>query len=239
MTATTRDVQNCTAKILWRLLNSNSPAEQKAALANLRRGVGHLPGEVPQLWGVFLSDMPEKMYGRDGQPSREEWAIYTALTLFALHQQGHDPAREPMHREGEPLGRAVARLATNEEEMKRILHRLNAAATANSIVGLSHYLRGLIQLLRSQRIPLDYTVLAGDIFLYQNPDTAGQVRLRWGQDFFACYNNNILEEDDLTLTLQLILSILTIGGDSGLKHTFASALIANFVKDGRVQTDRK
>ncbi len=197
MTATAKDVQAYTEKALRRLLNTANPAGQKAALANLRRGVGHAPGEIPQLWGEFLQNLPEEMYGRGGQPSREEWAIYTALTLFALHQQGHDPEREPMHKKRQTLGRAVAQLVSDENELERVRRRLNAAATANSMAALAHYLRGLVQLLRAQGIPLDYASLAGDICLYQQSAYTGQVRLRWGQDFYGSYYHiNKTKEDE-------------------------------------------
>ena len=63
--------------------------ENTKILAELRRGIGKIPGEVPQLWGYFLDSMPEEFYG-DNEPSRAEWAVYTSLTLFALHQQGKD-----------------------------------------------------------------------------------------------------------------------------------------------------
>ena len=195
MSTTRKKVQAVTAKIINRILKNPNPGGQKAALANLRRGVGHLPGEVPQLWGEFLLDLPEEMHGWDGQPSREEWAIYTALTLFALHQQGHELSADPMHREGIRFGSAVGLLATDEDEMRRVLQRMNAAATANSITALSHTLRGLIQLLRAEGIALDYATLAGDIYRYQFPGSATQVRLSWGQDFYACYNKNKLWED--------------------------------------------
>ena len=53
--------------------------------------------------------------GKDGRPSYAEWAVYTALTLFALHQQGHS---EPMNAEGEEnrLGRAVRKLVLLGED---------------------------------------------------------------------------------------------------------------------------
>ena len=82
-----------------------------------------------------------------------------------------------------------------EDAMKRVLRRLNAAATANSITALGHTLRGLVQLLRAEGIALDYAALAGDIYRYQFPESAAQVRLSWGQDFYACYNKNKLGED--------------------------------------------
>ena len=31
---------------------------RRAALANLRRGIGRAPGELPELWGSFLQEMP-------------------------------------------------------------------------------------------------------------------------------------------------------------------------------------
>ena len=33
----------------------------KAQLAQLRRGVGKRPGELPELWGMFLKNMPEEL----------------------------------------------------------------------------------------------------------------------------------------------------------------------------------
>lgn len=49
---------------------------------------------------------------------------------------------------------------------------------------LSHHMRGMVQLLRSKNIPLDYPALAEDLFWYQQPEHQAQVRLRWGQDFY-------------------------------------------------------
>lgn len=195
MATSRKDVQTVTAKMIHRILKNPNPGAQKAALANLRRGIGHTPGEIPQLWGEFLLDLPEAMQGWDGEPSRAEWAIYTALTLFALHQQGYDPGNEPMHREGNRFGTSVGRLATDEDKMKRILRRLNAAATAGSMPALAHYLRGLVLLLRTEGIAVDYAALAGDVYRYQFPEDTAQVRLAWGQDFYACYNNNKSGED--------------------------------------------
>ena len=202
MAAAGKDVRAFAAKALMRLLKSSDASSQKASLANLRRGVGHVPGEIPQLWGEYLREMPEEMYGRYGQPSREEWAIYTALTLFALHQQGRDPTAEPMHSQGNSIGTSAALLIDDEdienreETMKRILRKLNAATTANSVDALAHYLRSLVQLLRTQGIPLDYVTLAGDIYDYQFPERINAVRLRWGQDFYGTYYRNTKREDE-------------------------------------------
>ena len=142
-----------------------------------------MPGEMPQLWGFFLDGMPEEWMG-DRDPSRTEWAVYTALTLFALHQQGQDPEKEWMSQSGATLGKSAARLIGSEEDEGRISRRFYALATAASMEELSHHMRGMVQLLCSKGIPLDYPALAEDLFWYQQPKFQAQVRLRWGQDFY-------------------------------------------------------
>ncbi len=195
MESINKEVRKCTARAIRRITDASNPAAQKAALANLRRGIGHEPGDLPQLWGEFLQDMPEELFGKKGQPSRAEWAVYTALTLFAAHQQGHDVNTDAMHKEGCRLGASAAQLATNEDERDRITRRLNALATANSAASLAQHLRGLVQLLRAQGIPLDYVDLAENIYRYQFSESVAQVRLAWGQDFYAGYYRNQSEED--------------------------------------------
>ena len=160
-------------------------------LAELRRGIGKKPGELPQLWGYFLESMPENFYG-DKEPSRAEWAIYTVLTLYALHQQGKSLETDVMYQEGQTFGKAVANLVHNENDKERVIRRFNTIATAISIEEMVHYLRGMIQLLRNENIGLDYPALAGNIFIYQFPEFSSQVRLKWGQDFYS----NLMKEKE-------------------------------------------
>lgn len=161
-----------------------------AVLANLRRGIGRAPGEMPVLWGIILDDMPEEMLSRTGEPSRAEWACYTALTLFALHQQGHDCQSDCMSQEGRTLGSAVRSLAKNDDELEAVRRRFNVAATSSDMTELAQHLRSVVQLLRSSGIALDYPALAADLFDYQFDDRISAVRLRWGQDFYRIYNED-------------------------------------------------
>ena len=156
---------------------------RKAQLANLRRGVGRTPGELPELWGAFLQDLPLELQSDRGKASPAEWAIYTALTLYALHQQGQSSS---MHRSGNGLGYAVHKLAAPEKspEESSVFRRFNALATASSAEELAHHLRGIIQLLRREGIPLDYAQLAEDLYWMQFSATAPRVRLRWAEDYY-------------------------------------------------------
>ena len=84
----TQDVRTYTKQRL-RWLQNLPDNQRRAELAKLRRGVGHRPGELPELWGSFLLGMPEGFQGNNG-PTAAEWAVYLALTLYAVHQQGND-----------------------------------------------------------------------------------------------------------------------------------------------------
>lgn len=158
----------------------------RAQLATLRRGVGRKPGDMPDLWGLLFADMPEEMMSRTAEPTAAEWAAYTALTLYATHQQGTEINRQNMHtgQDAGRLGKAVARLVKNADDRERIARRFNAFATASDMTEAAHHLRGLIQLLRAEEIPLNYIRLAGDLYRFQNPEYAPDVRLSWGQDFY-------------------------------------------------------
>lgn len=185
-----KQVEAFTRKKITSLLLQSK--ENTKALAELRRGIGKVPGEIPQLWGYYLESMPEEFYG-DTEPSRAEWAVYVALTLFAVHQQGKDPQSESMQKEGQSFGTALSHLVHSKEDRERIVRRFNVIATASSVEELFHYMRSAIQLLRGENICLDYAKLAGEIYCFQFPELISNVRLRWGQDF---YRNKLDENKD-------------------------------------------
>lgn len=179
--------------------------QRRAELAQLRRGVGHAPGEIPELWGSFLAEMPAELQGIKAA-SHAEWAIYLALTYYALHQQGNEAN---MNREGNGLGGAVRELAerntsVQDWESSSVLRRFNALATAEDIHEISHHLRGLVQLLRSAKgggIPLDYPLLAAELYGLQCDQSefshiSADIKLRWGQDLYRNKNKETSETEE-------------------------------------------
>ena len=140
----TQDVKLYAAQQLHRL-QALPDNQRRAELAKLRRGIGHAPGDLPELWGSFLLEMPESFQGRSA-PSAAEWAVYLALTLYAMHQQGNDRL---MNCPGNTLGRAVRQLAERNSAGQdwteaSVLRRFNALATAEEITEISYHLRGMI-----------------------------------------------------------------------------------------------
>ena len=183
---------------------------RRAILAELRRGVGHIPGDIPALWGMFLDEMPEELSEDIDNarrytpgvysPTEAEWAVYIALTMFALHQQGHDPATEFMHKEGERLGIAARKLAPtsddSDDELKRVRARFSKISTSSDMKELSNHLRGMINLLSGKNIRLDYADLAADLYDYAFPDRRAGIRLKWGEDFSRIQKNKTSDNNE-------------------------------------------
>lgn len=173
-------VYGYTAGKLNYLQSKSNTAAVRAHLAEMRRGVGKEPGELPVLWGMLFDSIPEELTGT-GNASPAEWAIYTALTLYALHSQGNDA---PMHQKEISLGSAAAKLIRNEDDTERILNRLHLVATAVTPQDLAYHLRGIVQLLRSEGIPLDYARLAKELYQFHYEASANAIKLNWGREFY-------------------------------------------------------
>ena len=173
------------------ITESTNESATRATLAKLRRGIGKPPGSMPEIWKVTLEGLPDGLLSKDGAPTTSEWAVHTVLTLYALHQQGKDLQKSPMSCENVSLGCAIRRLVKSEEDEPRVKRRFDAAATSDNLEEFSHHLRGLVQLLKAEDIPLDYPALTKDLYWFQIPETRDSVRLSWGQDF---YRNSKIED---------------------------------------------
>jgi CRISPR system Cascade subunit CasB len=151
-----------------------------AALAQLRRGVGKPVGAIAELWQLTLDGVPlPPRYG--DQPTSNERAAHTALTLYALHQQSRS---EPMHRPGQSLGAAARILAQRSSSTEATRRRFEALGTATTFEEASHHARGLISQFRTYGIPLDYGQFADQLVGLLHPASADRVRLSWGRDFY-------------------------------------------------------
>ncbi len=152
----------------------------RAVLAQLRRGVGKPIGELPELL-EFVIDPDAPAPPGDG-PSADEIAAYTAITLYAVHQQSQP---KPMHRPGHSFGTAIGSLRfSGSEENQGVTRRFQALGTASGMEELVHHARGLVTLLRSADRGFDYGRFARDLLDYQNPYRVDRVRLAWGRDFY-------------------------------------------------------
>jgi CRISPR system Cascade subunit CasB len=163
-----------------------------AALARLRRGAGKEFSKVPDLWGLTdtgsLHDRPDGGWlPGEEELIRAEDAVHTALTLWALHQQSRGTG---MHRAGSRtsprgLGAAVRRLMPPGDIDQPVRKRFVRAGTAPDLSALAQRLRDIVVLLRGADIPLDYALLAEQLYRWQEPGGRDAVRRAWGRSFHS------------------------------------------------------
>ncbi len=163
-------------------------------LARLRRALTTEPGAQPDVWQETLEGVtPEAT--RD-EPTPEEYAVHSAITLYALHQQSQSA---PMHVRDISLGHASRRLARVvggvQADAPGVLRRFHAIGTAEGFTEVIHHSRGLVTRLRSEGIPLDYGLFAKHLLWLQIPGQEHRVRLSWGRDYYALTESS--DETDL------------------------------------------
>ena len=157
----------------------HNEAQARGQMAALRGAVAREPGEVPEVWELTQVKVPDNA---GDAPTREEIAVHTAMTLYAVHQQSRTV---PMFRPGVGLGRAARELVGWDEENPSAQKRFNALVTSTTVAELRHHLRGFVSQLRARDIALDHAMLADDITRFQRPNGAKQVRLAWARQYYS------------------------------------------------------
>ena len=156
-------------------------------LAALRSAPLDQVGADPDVWGLTLADLPERLAGKGTAPAtRAELAVHGATVLFAHLQQGRD---ERTHQEKEGLGCSVRDLAWRRGDGTSmdasVVKRLHAVALAPNHSQRMRHLFGLIRLMHAERgISIDFGHLADDLYQLQFPDRITQVRLCWGRQLY-------------------------------------------------------
>ncbi|MCL1803017.1 MAG: type I-E CRISPR-associated protein Cse2/CasB [Eubacteriaceae bacterium] len=155
-----------------------------SSLAMLRRGAGKKVAECPDVWDITLGYLPDGDMSYY-QLSCAENAIFTALVLFSIHQQGKT---DSVSAENTSIGKAVRAICVPDDNESSIRKRFNAFATAATLDELAFHARGLVELIKKSGT-LDYPNFAVDLFWHQiSAESREQTRMRWGRDFYAGAN---------------------------------------------------
>ncbi|MFC8981012.1 type I-E CRISPR-associated protein Cse2/CasB [Streptomyces sp. NPDC057411] len=176
----------------WQRGYITDQAKAVAARARLSREAGKSAAEVFDLWDLVDLESLRSMRG-DGRPlseaelARAEEALLMAFTLWALHQQSRSTGVHQLDRSGRPrgLGAAVRRLMPAGEIDDALRKRLVRAGKASDLATLAKRLRDIVLLLRREDVPLDYSLLAGQLYQWQWPGGMSTVRTAWGRSFHA------------------------------------------------------
>ena len=161
----------------------------KSVLACLRRGVGKEIGTMPNLLGFVLPEQEISNYPR--QEGQIERALYTALTLYAFHQQGIERCmsdgltdEDTAVSNRNSFGYAAGKLFRASESEAGVQRRFNQVLTANSLTELSVHARGIIGLMKKYNITIDYPQFSLDLYRFQQLDCHRKIVLNWGKDYY-------------------------------------------------------
>ncbi|MEW5956219.1 MAG: type I-E CRISPR-associated protein Cse2/CasB [Chloroflexota bacterium] len=150
-----------------------SLAEDRAALAALRRGLGQPPGTVADMYPYVVRFLPKDAY----PDSWTEQTYYLIAALYALHPKS---AREGNL--GTHFARTVDPKADNNDAIER---RFTALLTAHPD-DLHFYLRQAISFLKSrpEEIGINWHQLMWDILAWEHPDRRTRVQKQWAAQFW-------------------------------------------------------
>lgn len=148
-------------------------AEDRGALAALRRGLGQPPGSVPEMFRYVVPRLPQDAY----PGSWTERTYYLIASLYALHPESRA--------EGNLGDHFAANLDPNPDHNTAIERRFVALLTAHPD-DLHVYLRQAISFLRSKEENgrVNWHQLMWDVLQLGQPDTAAFVQKRWANAFW-------------------------------------------------------
>ena len=202
----TNNIAYNTAKsILIKLDSTRDASSTKALLANMRNSADKdISNNVDTLAYVFSN----LSYGEDDryvELSYMEQAIFTAIQMYAIHQQSNvesvlkfgnedeNESREKKKKYKANIGDALATLRSDESES--IDKRFNAMITATNFNKLSYHLRQMIKILKSKsEAKVDYAKLAEDLYWFMI-GRKEEVRLSWARAYYKYRKNEEMEGD--------------------------------------------
>lgn len=205
MGKTNNTAYNTAKSILIKLDSTRDASSTKALLANMRNSADKdISNNVDTLAYVFSN----LSYGEDDryvELSYMEQAIFTAIQMYAIHQQSNvesvlkfgnedeNESREKKKKYKANIGDALATLRSDESES--IDKRFNAMITATNFNKLSYHLRQMIKILKSKsEAKVDYAKLAEDLYWFMI-GRKEEVRLSWARAYYKYRKNEEMEGD--------------------------------------------
>lgn len=187
------EVKKAASQIIYALYREGNP--DKAILASLRNAPTITSHRAESVWPIIMAHLDENQlsHAKDGAPTAEETAVYTATRFYALHQQGNQESfvyAPAMGKDsvGETFFGALGKLRGNEDLRVAMDRRIQPLLATTSVSGIINSLTHLVSILKSHTgaQQIDYALLAQDLYQLQGSyEQASRVRLRWGQQYYS------------------------------------------------------
>jgi CRISPR system Cascade subunit CasB len=154
-------------------------AEDRGALAALRRGLGKPPGAAPEMFPYVVPHLPERVNRQD------EAVYYLIASLYAYHPADISQGN---------LGTHMAGCIQGDAGRQAIERRFVALLSAHTD-DLGEYLRHVISFLRSREHSVNWSQLLRDLCAWDHPDR--YVQRNWARDFWGRPENppTLLEKE--------------------------------------------
>ncbi|BDR58970.1 type I-E CRISPR-associated protein Cse2/CasB [Xylocopilactobacillus apicola] len=195
------EIKNVTGSIIHIL---HGTASYRGVLASIRGAASFNSPRAQPAWPIIMRALREDLLGRNGQPSYAEKAVYSALRMYAIHQQGSDEfvygpidykkesnsdsESDDKLEPGVDLFTVLGELRHNEDlevALDRRVRQTLSTTDVNSVINSLNHLVGIIKS-KKLKIKIDYGKLAQDLYWFQmSYESANSVRLSWGQQYYG------------------------------------------------------
>lgn len=174
-------VYTVTGKIISEMSESLHASSTKALLAALRHSAGKGLEESREIWPIFFRYIPEEKLGYGGNVTTFENAVFNAVQLYAIHQQGKERS---VHSKEKKSFAEVLR-SIRGEDSTAMDRRFNTMVYSESIEEFSYHSRQLLKILKSRNkeATVNYAQLASDLYWYQM-GYENRVRLSWARTYY-------------------------------------------------------
>ncbi len=182
-------ISKTVAKIIHQLYNNGDL--DKGTLAKLRTANSLLSRDATSVWPLIFEYIEDKQdLSQTGEPTFAENAIFAALRAYAIYQQGTEESvfkHSDDWRENSSLFQAFGQLRSDpdftdslDKRVSNVLTSLNFQSAENSITQLVRILKS-----KGQGGQIDFAQLGEDLYRFQfSSESARQVTLKWGQDYY-------------------------------------------------------
>jgi len=164
-------------------------AEDRAALAALRRGLGQRPGTAPEMYPYVVRLLPKEAYPN----SWIEQSYYLIAALYALHPQSTVTGN---------LGNHFANTLDPNPDLNAATERRFTALLTAHMDDLPFYLRHAISFLKAKEQAINWHQLMWDVRDWGHPDRQNRVQKQWATQFWRRRNEDAAVTENVNAETQ-------------------------------------
>lgn len=174
----------------------------RAVLASLRGAATINSPKAQPVWPIIFAALDRKYLSEDGTPTHAEVAIFAALRLFAIQQQGRETPVYLMKKDASDSNlnffSRLAKLRGTAESSDALDRRFQTLVSATTVDSVIHSLVSLGNIVKSndKTGTIDFPRLAEDLYWFQaNFEYANRIKLSWGEKYYRTENSQQKAEE--------------------------------------------